>query len=117
MEALLVHGVGRSESPGHEGGLGALFHDLAESYGGVQRVKLDFQAALAGVFFQLAQCGGQGWRRVGERDGGGQTGAVRLAENAVRTRNGVACLGEEGARLFRRVGPRLDVGIGEFTEA
>lgn len=25
MEALLVHGVGRSESPGHEGGLGALF--------------------------------------------------------------------------------------------
>ena len=62
VEPLLVHRMGGSESPGHEGGLSAFFHDFAESYGGVQRVKLDFQAALARVFLQLAQSGSQGRR-------------------------------------------------------
>lgn len=74
MEALLVHRMGRGEAPRHEGGLNALFHDLAEGYGGVQRVQLDFQAAFAGVFLQLAQRGGQGGGGVGEGDGGGEPG-------------------------------------------
>ena len=117
MEALFVHRMGRCEAPGHEGGLNALFHDFAEGHRGVQRVQLDFQAALAGVFLQLAQRGSQGGGGVGERYGGGETRAVRLAEDSVRARDGVAGPGEAGAGLFRRVGPGLDVGIGEFAEA
>ena len=51
-----------------------------------------------------------------EGDGCGEPGAVRLAEDAVRAGDGVARPGEISAGLFRGIGARLDIGIGEFAE-